>query len=88
MRFLVGRRSGEALICSSAFYSCVNKIAKNGVKAGRNPLLNRRAEVSKYIDLDELVGPGPIDLVKCDIEGAELEFLQLIPTLSVGLRRW
>ena len=78
---LVGRRSGEALIYSSAFYSCVNKIAKHGAKASRNPLLNRRAEVSKYIDLEELVGPGPIDLIKCDIEGSELEFLQTYPDL-------
>jgi FkbM family methyltransferase len=78
---LVGHRSGEALIYSSAFYSCVNKIAKHGATASRNPLLNRRAEVSKYIDLDELVGPGPIDLIKCDIEGSELEFLQTYPDL-------
>ena len=78
---LVGRRSGEAMIYSSAFYSCVNKVAKNGAKTSRNPLLNRRAEVSQYVDLDELVGPGPIDLIKCDIEGSELEFLENYPDL-------
>ena len=44
-------------------------------------MLNRRAEVSQYVDLDELVGPGPIDLIKCDIEGSELEFWRVSPDL-------
>jgi hypothetical protein len=34
-----------------------------------------------YVDLDQVLGPGRIDLLKCDIEGAELTFLQNYPQL-------
>jgi FkbM family methyltransferase len=78
---LVGRRFGEGMIYSSVFNSSVSAVVKSGGKVSRNPLLNRRAYVSQYIDLEELVGPEPVDLLKCDIEGSELEFLRNYPDL-------
>jgi len=74
---LIGRRSGKGMIYSSLFHSCTNTVVPHGGKTSKNILLGRHAEGSKYLDLDELIpAPRPVDLIKCDIEGSELEFLQ------------
>lgn len=74
---LVGRRSGKGMIYSSVFHSCTNTVVREGAKTSRNIFLNRRAEDSKYLDLDELIPPAAaVDLIKCDIEGSELAFVQ------------
>lgn len=74
---LVGRRSGKAMIYSSLFHSCTNAVVRKGGKTSANVLLGRHAEDSEYLDLDKLIpSSGAVDLIKCDIEGSELEFLQ------------
>jgi FkbM family methyltransferase len=74
---LIGRRSGKGMIYSSLVHSCTNTVVREGGKTSGNILLGRHAEDSAYLDLDELIPPaGPVDLIKCDIEGSELEFLQ------------
>jgi FkbM family methyltransferase len=74
---LVGRRSGKGMIYSSLFHSCVNTVVREGGKTSGNIFLGRHAEDSEYLDLDELIPPpAVVDLVKCDIEGSELEFLK------------
>jgi len=77
----VGRRNGKAMFHSSWFSSCTNRVSGGG-KISRNPLLNRYAEECEYIDLEKfLPAECPLDLIKCDIEGSELEFLQTYPDL-------
>jgi len=79
---LVGRRSGKGMIYSSVFHSCTNTVVRPGGKTSTNILLGRHAEDSAYLDLDELIPPGgAVDLIKCDIEGSELDFLQSYETL-------
>ena len=74
---LVGRRSGTAKIYSSPFHPITNGVVPPGRKTSRIPLLGRHAEDSQYLDVSNLLPEkGPIDLIKCDIEGSELEFLQ------------
>ncbi|HXM40083.1 MAG TPA: FkbM family methyltransferase [Bryobacteraceae bacterium] len=74
---LVGRRNGKGMIYSSLFHSCTNAVVREGGKTSGNIFLGRHAEDSEYLDLDELVPTeGIIDLIKCDIEGSELEFLE------------
>lgn len=74
---LVGPRTGEAMIHSSVFHSCTNSVARNGTKTSRTRFLNRHAEQSAYLDLDQVISPGThVDLIKCDIEGSELDFLR------------
>jgi FkbM family methyltransferase len=78
---LVGLRTGKAMFHSSWFNSCVNGVSR-GDKVSRNPLLNRYAEECEYIDLEQfLPARCALDLIKCDIEGSELEFLQNYPDL-------
>jgi FkbM family methyltransferase len=74
---LVGHRTGKAMIYSSSFSSCTNAIVQEDTKVSRNPLLNRHAEECQYLDLDQLIDPlAMVDLIKCDIEGSECDFLQ------------
>ena len=74
---LVGRRTGKAKIYSSPFSSMTNSVVRGNGRTSRIPLLGRHAEDSEYIDLLTLIPEtGTIDLLKCDIEGSELEFLQ------------
>ena len=40
-----------------------------------------------YVDLEAHVGPGPVDLVKCDIEGSEQAFLESYGPLLARTRR-
>jgi FkbM family methyltransferase len=74
---LVGCRSGDAKIYSSPFSSMTNSVVPANGKTSRFPVLGRHAENSRYIDLLDLVSSSePIDLLKCDIEGSELDFLR------------
>jgi FkbM family methyltransferase len=78
---LVGRRTGRAMFHSSWFSSCTNQVSRDQ-KVSRNPLLNRYAEEGEYIDLEQfLPARCALDLIKCDIEGSEFEFLQNYPDL-------
>ncbi|HPU54841.1 MAG TPA: FkbM family methyltransferase [Verrucomicrobiota bacterium] len=68
---LVGLRQGTAAIADSPFHpmTSIFSPASDGVSVA-------------YVDLDRVVDPNsPIDLVKCDIEGAEQQFLETYPQL-------
>jgi FkbM family methyltransferase len=66
---LVGQLSGSALIYASR-NAFTNRIVADGEKASPLPFLDRTAFSVPYIDLDALCS-SPVDLIKCDIEGAE-----------------
>lgn len=69
---LVGRREGTGILYESPLHFESSLVERRGV---------RRREVA-YVDLDAALEPGrPVDLLKCDIEGAELEFLASYPDL-------
>ena len=69
---LVGRREGTGVLFESPLHFESSLIARSGL---------RRREVP-YVDLDAALGAGrQVDLLKCDIEGAELEFLAAYPDL-------
>lgn len=70
---LVGRqREGTGVLFESPLHFENSLVARRGV---------RRREVP-YVDLDAALGSDrPVDLLKCDIEGAELEFLSAYPEL-------
>lgn len=64
---LVGKRTGQDVLTESEFH-IANSISKNGHSKG--------ATVD-YVDLYSLYdAETEIDLLKCDIEGAELQFLE------------
>lgn len=65
---LVGRREGVGVLRETGCHFT------NSAAAGAGP--GRETSVS-YVDLDALYPEGaPIDLLKCDIEGSELELLE------------
>ena len=65
---LVGRRKGSAKIFESASFGAGNSLFATRIPAG--------VEVP-FVDLAPLYNGGiPIDLLKCDIEGSELSFLE------------
>lgn len=69
---LVGKRSGEAVIHESAF-GARSSIVRNELASSTKV---------QFIDLDSIVAPGTaIDLLKCDIEGAEGLFIENYPNL-------
>jgi len=70
---LVGRRrEGLGILFESPLHFENSLIARRGL---------RRREVP-YVDLDAALGASrQVDLLKCDIEGAELEFLAAYPDL-------
>jgi FkbM family methyltransferase len=68
---LVGERLGAARISDLEFSGQNHVMADN---AGQHFLVD-------YIDVEQAVGAGRIGLLKCDIEGAELTFLQNYPDL-------
>ena len=68
---LVGQRVGSGAI-SDLEHSGLNHLVANES--------DRRCLVS-YVDVEEIVGPGDIGLLKCDIEGSELAFLENYPEL-------
>ncbi len=58
------------------------QVALPGAPTSRQPFLNRYAVEASYLDLDQLVSKDvSIDLLKCDIEGSELELLENYPDL-------
>ena len=68
---LVGKRLGAAAISNLEFSGQNHVVADN---TGQHFLVD-------YIDVEKAVGAGRIGLLKCDIEGAELTFLQNYPRL-------
>ena len=74
---LVGQREGSALIRESAVHvknTIVGVPARNGVRVD-------------FVELDSLMADKPeIDLLKCDIEGAELVFIENYPGLLSKVR--
>lgn len=74
---LVGERAGSATIAEHDFHA-MNSIFLNRGDAG--------VKVD-FVDLEKLLGDGEaIDLLKCDIEGAELTFLENYPDLLKRVR--
>lgn len=74
---LVGRRSGEAYISTSFFH-------------GTNSIMGQRSRFGQmvpFLDLETLLPPGPVHLLKCDIEGAEELFLENYPDLLRRVER-
>src|SRR5262249_31896322 len=73
---LVGLRAGKAMFYPSIFNSCTAGVARND-RISKNRLRASYAEECPYLDLEELVpAETVVDLIKCDIEGSELDFLQ------------
>lgn len=73
---LVGLRAGKAMYHTSIFNSCTAGVARDN-HVSRNRLLNSFAEECEYLDLEQLVHPNAmVDLIKCDIEGSEFDFLE------------
>jgi len=69
---LVGARNGNATLWVSS---------SNYLSASLQPGPSTKAVAASYIDLDQLVGDRPIDLLKVDIEGAEFELIANYPEL-------
>ena len=68
---LVGARKGSATISDLEFSG------KNRVAVDRP----QKHFMVDYVDLEQVLGKGRIGLLKCDIEGGELVFLQNYPQL-------
>lgn len=73
---LVGERSGSAAF-SSYPSTTTNSMFHE----------NHAARQVAFVDLEGLVPDGDVDLIKCDIEGAELLFLDAYPGLLARTRR-
>ena len=74
---LAGRRAGDGMIYSSLFSTMTNAVVPSAGKTSHIPFLGRHAEKSSYVDVETLFDRAvPVDLLKCDIEGSELEFLK------------
>lgn len=65
---LVGERQGSAKIAELDFH-------------GQNTIMERGGKLVDFIDLNTVLDAAPIDFLKCDIEGAELLFLENYPEL-------
>ena len=77
---LVGRRRGSAKIYECGFHA-------NNSLFPRNTFGGCRGVDVPFVDLFSLYGENPvIDLMKCDIEGAELMFLESYQELLAGVR--
>ena len=78
---LVGKTAGRGYIYDGA-YAGANTVVPDGGKRSNLPFRVAHAVLSEYLDLERLVAwNGSIDLIKCDIEGSEFEFLQNYPDL-------
>ncbi len=62
---LVGKKTGSSGFHEFRFH-CLDHTVPLGTLGS--------SEVA-YLDLDKVLAPGPIDLIKCDIEGSEADFL-------------
>ena len=73
LRGLVGRRrEGMGVLFESPLHFENSQTARRGLRQREVP----------YVDLEAVLGAGqPVDLLKCDIEGAELELLSAYPEL-------
>lgn len=76
VRGLVGRRDGSA-----PFTEYPATTNSNVFDAAAT------ATAVDYVDLEALAPPGPIDLVKCDVEGSEQAFLESYGPLLARTRR-
>lgn len=72
---LAGQRSGSAHIVEAAFHPMTGLSAA----PGRGPAVD-------FVDLEAVVGGATLDLLKCDIEGAEQAFLENYPGLLARTR--
>jgi FkbM family methyltransferase len=78
---LVGARTGSATL------SLAREANQNFVGASRDGWSAYRGAVSvPYIDLEQEV-TGPLDLLKCDVEGSEFAFLAAYPELLRRTKR-
>jgi FkbM family methyltransferase len=72
LRGLVGRREGTGVLFESPLHFESSQTGRRGLRQREVP----------YVDLEAALGTGqPVDLLKCDIEGAELEMLSSYPEL-------
>ena len=71
---LVGPRKGSGVISEVGFG------ARNTMMPANNSGISSLAEMShqqvEFVDLDALVGPRRVSLLKCDIEGSEQSFIE------------
>ncbi len=67
---LVGQKNGWGSIRESAIHVKNTTVGTGG-----------KAQNVAFVDLEKIVGNEKIDLLKCDIEGAELSFLENYPEL-------
>ncbi len=75
LRGLVGRRSGTAAFAEYPATTTNNVFDANATAATR-----------AYVDLEAHLDGSPIDLLKCDIEGSEADFLASYPDLLARTR--
>lgn len=72
LRGLVGQREGTGVLFESPLHFESSQTGRRGLRRRKVP----------YVDLEAALGVGqPVDLLKCDIEGAELEMLSSYPEL-------
>jgi FkbM family methyltransferase len=72
LRGLVGRREGTGVLFESPLHFENSQTGRRGLRQRQVP----------YVDLEAALETGqPVDLLKCDIEGAELELLSSYPEL-------
>jgi FkbM family methyltransferase len=84
---LVGQRSGVARIYDRA-YSGANTVVPANGRTSSMPFRGAHAVSGSYMDLETVLPPGgPIDLLKCDIEGSEAAFLRNYSELLKRTRR-
>lgn len=83
---LVGERKGTGLMYDSAYAGANTVVPANG-KTSRLPFRGAHAVPVEYLDLEQALNyRGPIDLLKCDIEGSEAVFLTHYPELLARTR--
>jgi FkbM family methyltransferase len=73
---LAGRRDGAALVVRDRF-----------APSARLAAPGERGVAARYVDLETLVPTGPVDLLKCDIEGAEASVIETYPALLTRVQR-
>jgi FkbM family methyltransferase len=84
---LVGDRSGDAFIYSGS-HAGSHMVVPEGGRRSRLGFRNSFALPSHYVDVAAQLGKDEsIDLIKCDIEGSELKFLEAYPDLLQRTQR-